>query len=105
VKTQDFNTLFKLFSDAQNHANVFGIVGDAGTSKTTAIKQYGADNDNVFALSCSEFWNKKFFLQELLQVMGRDCSGLTVAEMMNEAISQCLKRDNPLIILDEAHSL
>lgn len=105
VQTQDFKLLFGLFSDAQNYANVFGIVGDAGTSKTTAIKEYAADNTNVYSLSCSEFWNKKYFLQELLQAMGRDFSGLTVAEMMNEAINQCLKRDNPLIILDEADKL
>ena len=105
VETVDFKRLFKLFNDAQTFQNVFGIVGDAGTSKTTAIKKYTQDHDNVFSLSCSEYWNKKHFLQELLQVMGRDFNGLTVSEMMHEAITQCLKRENPLIILDEADKL
>ena len=105
VETSDFKRLKRLFKDSQEHANVFGIVGDAGSGKSKAIEIYTQENDNVFALSCSEFWNKKFFLQELLQSMGRDFSGLTVAEMMYEAISQILKKENPLIILDEADKL
>lgn len=105
VETSNFKKLFRLFQDAQEHANVFGIVGDAGTSKSESVKQYKLDNENVFTLSCSEFWNKKYFLQELLQAMGRDYSGLTVSEMMNEAINQLLKKESPLIILDEADKL
>lgn len=105
VETSNFKKLFELFKDSKDHANVFGIVGDAGGSKTESVKQFRLQNENVFTLSCSEFWNKKYFLQELLQAMGRDYSGLTVAEMMNEAITQCLKKDSPLIILDEADKL
>lgn len=105
VETRDFKTLNRLFTDAQEHSNVFAIVGDAGSGKTKAIEQYTLSNENVFRLSCSEFWNKKYFLQELLQAMGRDCSGLTVSEMMQEAISQMLKKNKPLIVLDEADKL
>lgn len=105
VETRDFKTLNRLFTDAQEHSNVFAIVGDAGSGKTKAIEQYTLSNENVFRLSCSEFWNKKYFLQELLQAMGRDCSGLTVSEMMQEAISQILKKNKPLIVLDEADKL
>lgn len=105
VETSNFKKLFRLFKDAQDHANVFGIVGDAGTSKSESVKQYKLEHENVFTLSCSEFWNKKYFLQELLQAMGRDYSGLTVSEMMNEAIQQLLKKDSPLMILDEADKL
>lgn len=105
VETNDFKTLYQLFEDSKKYANVYGIIGDPGTSKTTAVKTYTRDNDNVFRLSCSEFWNKKYFLQELLQSMSRDSSGLTVSEMMNEAIYQILKRQEPIIILDEADKL
>ena len=105
VETNDFKTLYQLFEDSKKYANVYGIIGDPGTSKTTAVKTYTRDNDNVFRLSCSEFWNKKYFLQELLQSMSRDSSGLTVSEMMNEAIHQILKRQEPIIILDEADKL
>lgn len=105
VETTDFKRLKKLLKDSKEYANVFGIVGDAGSGKSKAIEIFEAENDNVFALSCSEFWNKKYFLQELLKKMGRDFSGLTIAEMMYEAISQILKKENPIIILDEADKL
>lgn len=105
VETRDFKRLTQLFSDAKLHANVFAVVGDAGCGKTKTIEYYASQNDNVFRLSCSEFWNKKYFLQELLQSMGRDFSGLTVSEMMQEAINQVLKKESPLIILDEADKL
>lgn len=105
VETTDFKRLERLFKDSQEYANVFGIVGDAGSGKSKAIEIYAAENENVYALSCSEFWNKKYFLQELLQKMGRDFSGLTIAEMMYEAINQILKKNKPLIILDEADKL
>jgi DNA transposition AAA+ family ATPase len=105
VETRDFKALTRYFMDAQLHSNVFAIVGDAGSGKSKAIEQYSTTNENVFRLSCSEFWNKKYFLQELLQAMGRDCSGLTVSEMMHEAVTQILKKNKPVIILDEADKL
>lgn len=105
VETRDFKRLTHLFDDAKLHANVFAVVGDAGCGKTKTIEYYASQNENVFRLSCSEFWNKKYFLQELLQSMGRDFSGLTVSEMMQEAINQVLKKESPLIILDEADKL
>ena len=105
VETRDFKLLMQLYNDAKQNANVFGIVGSAGSGKTKATELYTRENSNVFTLQCSEFWNKKFFLQELLLSMGRDFSGLTVAEMMYEAVNQLLKKDNPLIILDEADKL
>lgn len=105
VETRDFKTLNRLFSDAQQHSNVFAVVGDAGSGKSKTIEIYSQNNENVFKLSCSEFWNKKYFLQELLQSMGRDYSGLTVAEMMHESVMQILKREDPVIVLDEADKL
>lgn len=105
VETRDFKLLNQFFADAQLHSNVFALVGDAGSGKSKAIEQFALSNKNVYRLSCSEFWNKKYFLQELLQTMGRDCSGLTVPEMMQEAVAQILKKNKPLIILDEADKL
>ena len=105
VETRDFKALTKYLLDAKYHSNVFAIIGDAGSGKTKAIEQCVLNTENVYRLSCSEFWNKKYFLQELLQSMGRDYSGLTVAEMMQESINQILKKDKPAIILDEADKL
>ena len=90
---------------AQENNLVFGVIGDAGCGKTAAIKHYAACNSNVLRLSCSEFWNRKTFLCELLRAAGMDFSGSTIAQMMEDAISDIKRKKNPLIILDEADKL
>jgi len=105
VETTDFKIFNHLLSDAQENSNVFAVTGEAGTGKSCITKLYVKNNKNAYLIQCNEFWNRKYFLAELLTAMGRDYSGLTVAEMMMEAISVLKKKDAPLIILDEADKL
>ncbi|MCK5015828.1 MAG: AAA family ATPase [Candidatus Peribacteraceae bacterium] len=105
VETRSFTELTDLLSDAQMHSGVFGVTGDAGTGKSFAIKKYVDNNKEAYLLSCAEYWNRKYFLSELLTAMGRDYSGMTVAEMMQEAVSRLKKVDRPIIIMDEADKL
>lgn len=105
VKTRDFKYITNFLKDAQAHANVFALIGEAGSGKTHASKKYVDDNKNAFMLCCNEYWNRKFFLFELLSAMGRDGGGMTVAEMMQEAVMTLKKIKNPLIIMDEADKL
>lgn len=104
VETSAFKALNSLLTDAQIHSNVFGVIGKAGSSKTTAMKAY-ANNPDAYRLQCAEYWNRKYFLSELLSVMGRDYSGMTVAEMMRDVVATLKKKDKPVIILDEADKL
>ena len=105
VETRDYKILTSILADAQLNSQVFAITGNSGTGKTFAIKQYESNNKRVHTLCCAEYWNKKMFMQELLAVMGRDYAGLTIGEMMYEAVSELKRQDNPLIILDEADKL
>ena len=105
VETRDFRMLNSILNDAQEHSNVFAVVGSAGTGKTATLKTYAAHNKKTYLLQCNEYWNRKFFLAELLTRMGRDYSGLTVAEMMHEAVKILKIQEKPLIILDEADKL
>ena len=70
-----------------------------------AIKSYAASNRNVYNLSCSEYWNRKHFMAELLQCMGIDSTGCTVPEMMSDIILALKKKETPLVVLDEADKL
>ena len=81
------------------------VVGDAGCGKSQAIKDYAASRRGVVALSCSEFWNRKIFLTELLQGLGVEAGGSTVGDMVYEAIRQLKRREGVLIVLDEADKL
>jgi type II secretory pathway predicted ATPase ExeA len=105
VDTGDSRILNHLLTDASQNSLVFAVVGDAGTGKTAALKRFAEDNKKVYLLQCNEFWNRKYFLQELLSSMGRDYSGYTVGEMMHEIVVTLKKQERPLIILDEADKL
>lgn len=105
VQTRDYKLLSALLGDAQQNSNVFAAVGEAGTGKSVCMRQYAADNKRAYLLNCNEFWNRKTFMQELLTALGRDYSGYTVNEMMNEVVRGLKSQHCPLIILDEADKL
>lgn len=105
VETRDFKRVTRLLQDAQQHANVYAVTGEAGSGKSEALKTYAALNKRAHLLQCNEYWNRKYFLAEMLTAMGRDYSGLTVAEMMQEVVRVLKKQESPLIIMDEADKL
>lgn len=105
VQTRDYKLLNHILNDAQENSLVFGVIGDAGSGKSFALRQYDATHKRAFLLQCNEYWNRKYFLSELLTSMGRDYSGLTVAEMMNEVVRKLKSLESPLIIMDEADKL
>lgn len=105
VRTSVYNELYSLLYDAQSDNGVSAIIGTAGSGKSETSKSYIAENKNAFRVACSEYWNRKTFMIELLESMGCDPSGYTVHEMMRE-VSRVLKSlENPIIILDEADKL
>lgn len=105
VETSVYLELYALLRDAQNDNGVSAIVSKEGSGKTETAKAYVSENKNAFRVACSEYWNRKTFLLELLESMGCDPSGYTVHEMVRE-ISRILKSlENPIIILDEADKL
>jgi DNA transposition AAA+ family ATPase len=105
VETRDYRLLMELQDDARINANVFGVVGEAGSGKSVAIRQYAENNKRVYLVQCAEYWNRKMFMGELLTVMGKDFSGWTVGEMMHEVVRGLKSQDQPLLILDEADKL
>lgn len=105
VETRGYKRMYDLLEDAQTNALVFAVTGDAGCGKSEAVKSYERNNRNVYNLSCSEYWNRKQFMTELLQTMSIDSTGSTVSEMMNDIIIALKKKASPLIILDEADKI
>lgn len=105
VETRNYRALSDIFSDAQENALVLAVCGEAGTGKSLTAAHYGAENPNVYVLACSEYWNRKTFLRELLRVMGKNPAGDTVGDMVDDVVMALKRRENPLIILDEADKL
>lgn len=105
VETRGFKRMTTLLNDTKENSLVIAVKGEAGCGKTEAIKTFAKRNENVYNLSCSEFWNRKFFMTELLRTMGKDSSGITVGEMMMEIVDSLRHKEKPVVILDEADKL
>ena len=105
VSTTNYQQMTFLLSDVQENSLVMAVTGEAGTGKTFACKQYIAENKNSYMLCCNEYWNRKVFLTELLTALGKDYTGYTVSEMMQEAVRSLKTKEQPLLILDEADKL
>jgi plasmid maintenance system antidote protein VapI len=105
AETSNAKELQKFFSDSQQFALVLAITGNAGSGKTETAKKYESENKNVFRMSCNEYWDRKWFLRELLSKMGKETDGMTMPEMMQKAVTTLKSAYNPMIILDEADKL
>lgn len=104
VETRGYSKMCRILSDAQDNALVLAVCGDAGSGKTEAVRNYAAGNRNVYHLCCSEYWNRKQFMVEMLQALGMESSG-TVSEMMYDIVLSLKRKESPLVILDEADKL
>lgn len=101
VQTRPFKTLINFLDDAREYSNVYAITASAGIGKSFASEWYETKRENVYLISCSEYFNRKVFLQNILRKMGKDNTGYTVPEMMDLIVETALKKELPLFILDE----
>ncbi|WP_108821075.1 AAA family ATPase [Dysgonomonas sp. Marseille-P4361] len=108
TRTTVYNMLYALLNDAQSdiqgESGVHAIIGHAGCGKTGTAQKYVKENANAYHLVCSEYWNRKTFMLELLEVMGEDTSG-SVNQLVHRAVKTLKSKECPLLILDEADKL
>ena len=105
VPTRAYNAMAFTLENAQRDSLVMAVIGEAGSGKTEAIKNYTAGGRNVYHLVCSEYWNRRTFMAKVLQSMGVTYSGNTVADMMETIVDTLKRKEQPLIVLDEADKL
>ena len=105
VKTRAYEAMTFALENAQRDSLVMAVIGEAGSGKTAAIKNYTAEGRNVYHLVCSEYWNRRTFMAKVLQSMGVTYSGNTVADMMETIVDTLKRKEQPLIVLDEADKL
>ena len=105
VETVDAKTLIHYFEDAKEYSNVFSITAQSGSGKTYVSEWYEGKKQNVYHISCAEYFNRKVFLTKILERMGKENTGYNVAEMMDLIVDTLMRQENPLIILDEVDKL
>ncbi|WP_044203901.1 AAA family ATPase [Flammeovirga sp. OC4] len=104
VKTRDFQFIQNVVKFAQDENEALAITGEAGSGKSYALREYSNNHKNVFLLKCGEHWNKRYFLIKLLRAMGKEDTG-SIPEMVDTIVDVLKKKENPLVILDEADKL
>jgi len=105
VETRDYKLINRILTDAKENSLVLAVTGHAGSGKTFAIRHFTDTNKKVYMLCCNEYWNRQWFLMELLREMGKEVTTESVGEMIVEVVRNLKMQDSPLLILDEADKL
>lgn len=105
VNTNVYDELTELLDCAQKDRQVMAIVGSAGCGKSATIRQYVATHQEAYCITCSEYQNRGSWLSAVMETMGLDPRGLSVAEKIGAVVRRLKRFDRPLLILDEADKM
>lgn len=79
------------------------VIGEAGTGKTTAIKEYARQNPDVILIEADLGYTTRVLFRELHRAVGYDGEGL-IHDMFTDVVGK-LEGSGRLIIVDEAEHL
>ncbi len=79
------------------------VIGDAGTGKTTAVKEYARRNPDVILIEADLGYTTRVLFRELHRAVGYDGEGL-IHDMFTDVVGK-LADSGRLIIVDEAEHL
>lgn len=94
-----------LMGDAQHYTMTYGIAMGNGLGKTFTAAQYLREQQNVFYVSCSDEHNRKSFMHMLLKLASLNPSTPSIPDMLNHFTANIAAREEPLLIIDDAHKL
>ncbi|MEB0299584.1 AAA family ATPase [Mucilaginibacter sp. 5C4] len=104
VETYNYKVIRGFLMDAKAQSRVHAITGGAGWGKDAAVKDFATEVNDVYLINCAEYFNKKYFMMELLKAMGKSVDG-TVPMMVERAVTNINKTFRPLVILNEVDKL
>ena len=93
-----------LFGDAQHYAMSYGITMSAGLGKTFTARQYKREQENVIYIPCSAAHNRMSFMNLVMETAGLQPTDL-IPDMINDFTASVSEREQPLVIIDDAHKL
>lgn len=103
TETDTLNSIRKALSIAQDEADIAVIVGEAGTGKTTALRNYAAESHSAVLIEVDSSFTKNVLVASIARALGLDTKGgmSTVIGRIVEA----LKGRDTVILIDEAEYL
>ncbi len=102
--TSSYLLLRILFSDAQHYGMTYGIAIGKGLGKTFTAVRYAHEHANTYYIEGNEQLNRKSFMTALMTAAGMNYRD-GVPEMMQYFTDNIEQKEEPLLIVDDAHKL
>jgi DNA transposition AAA+ family ATPase len=103
--TSVYNKLIAYFNDAQRHPRgIHALIINASMGKSITVKAFAEKSPSVYYVCCHRHMPIRVLLRDMLKQMEKDSSG-TIAEMLDNLVSQLEKENDPLFIIDEVDKL
>jgi DNA transposition AAA+ family ATPase len=103
AETSTIEQIRRAIITAQDDADIAVIVGDAGTGKTTALRQYQAESHSAWLVEVDASFTKNVLITEIARVIGVEQKGSMTVVIGR--IIEALKEWDGVLIIDEADYL
>lgn len=90
-----------LFTDAQLHSSVYGVVCQPGSGKTYTLDRYRRSNPNVWYVKCKRHTSEGELMQDLLRSMGKNPPVRAINGLLAAVLQVVERSESPVIIFDE----
>jgi len=104
IETHNFTTIQNACKESRKNNRLMGVIGYTGAGKTTSMRHYYQNNVNTYLVTCGRSMRTKQFLSEILKSLGINFLASDY-EMVRYIIDELNKKDQPLLIIDEASKL
>jgi DNA transposition AAA+ family ATPase len=103
AETSVTDQIRKAIAIAQDERDIAVIVGEAGTGKSTAIRQYAAESHSAIIVEVDPNFSRTVLITEIAHAIGVDQKGSSAAIIAR--IVEALKERDAVLIIDEADYL
>jgi hypothetical protein len=93
-----------LLGDAQHYNMTYGIAIAPGLGKTFTAGRYIREHDETFYVAGNSAFNRRSFMTHLMEASGLEAKG-NLPEMMQRFAFYVTSKEEPLLIIDDAHKL
>jgi DNA transposition AAA+ family ATPase len=103
AETKTNEKMRRAITIAQDEADIAVIIGDAGTGKTTALRQYEKENHSALLVEVDPSFSQITLMKEIARAVGVDAKGGQNAIV--ERVIEALTGRDAVLIIDEADYL